>query len=143
MMRASVRCPPGSLPLAVARCTDKPLPFGGTPSSPTPDDMREAPSLVMVAALEAEGARVRAYDPHGMEEARKLMPRLETAADPYAGVEGADAMLILTEWDQFRALDLDRVKAALRGPVVVDLRNIYRPADLAAKGLTYVSVGRG
>src|SRR5262249_4757704 len=98
---------------------------------------------VIVPALEAEGARVRAYDPHGMQEARKLMPRLETAADPYACIEGADAMLILTEWDQFRALDLDRIKAALCSPVVVDLRNLYKPADLAAKGLPYVSVGRG
>src|SRR5215472_2544866 len=70
-------------------------------------------------------------------------PSLETATDPYACIERADAMLILTEWDQFRALDLDRVKAALRSPVIVDLRNIYRPADLAAKGLTYVGVGRG
>ena len=115
----------------------------GLTFKPNTDDMREAPSLVIVPALEAEGARVRAYDPHGMEEARKLMPQLETAADPYACIEGADAMLILTEWDQFRALDLDRVKAALRSPVVIDLRNIYKPADLAAKGLTYVSVGRG
>src|SRR5215831_10021455 len=115
----------------------------GLTFKPNTDDMREAPSLVIVPALEAQGARVRAYDPHGMDEARKLMPRLETAADPYACIERADAMLILTEWDQFRALDLDRVKRALRGPVVVDLRNIYRPADLAAKGLTYVSVGRG
>jgi UDPglucose 6-dehydrogenase len=115
----------------------------GLTFKPNTDDMREAPSLVIVPALEAEGARVRAYDPHGMQEARKLMPRLETAADPYACIEGADAMLILTEWDQFRALDLDRIKAALRSPVVVDLRNLYKPADLAAKGLTNVSVGRG
>jgi UDPglucose 6-dehydrogenase len=71
------------------------------------------------------------------------MPRLETASDPYSCVQGADAMLILTEWDQFRALDLDRVKAALRSPVIVDLRNIYKPADVIAKGFTYVSVGRG
>ncbi len=115
----------------------------GLTFKPNTDDMREAPSLVIVPALEAQGARVRAYDPHGMEEARKLMPRLETAVDPYACIEGADAMLILTEWDQFRALDLDRVKAALRSPVIIDLRNIYRPAEVAAKGLTYVSVGRG
>jgi UDPglucose 6-dehydrogenase len=115
----------------------------GLTFKPNTDDMREAPSLVIVPALEAQGARVRAYDPHGMEEARKLMPRLETAADPYACIEGADAMLILTEWDQFRALDLDRVKTALRSPVIIDLRNIYRPAEVAAKGLTYVSVGRG
>jgi UDPglucose 6-dehydrogenase len=114
----------------------------GLTFKPNTDDMREAPSLVIVPALEAQGARVRVYDPHGMVEARKLMPRLETAADPYACIEGADAMLILTEWDQFRALDLDRVKKALRSPVVIDLRNIYRPAELAAKGLSYVSVGR-
>jgi UDPglucose 6-dehydrogenase len=115
----------------------------GLTFKPNTDDMREAPSLVIVPKLEAYGARVRAYDPHGMQEARKLMPRLETAADPYACIEGADAMLILTEWDQFRALDFDRVRVALRTPVVIDLRNIYKPADLVAKGLTYVSVGRG
>ena len=115
----------------------------GLTFKPNTDDMREAPSLVIVPALEAQGARVRAYDPHGMVEARKLMPQLETATDPYACIDGADAMLILTEWDQFRALDLDRVKKALRNPMVIDLRNIYRPAELAAKGLSYVSVGRG
>jgi UDPglucose 6-dehydrogenase len=114
----------------------------GLTFKPNTDDMREAPSLVIVPALEAQGARVRAYDPHGMAEARKLMPRLETANDPYACIEGADAMLILTEWDLFRALDLDRVKKALGSPVVIDLRNIYRSADVAAKGLTYISVGR-
>jgi UDPglucose 6-dehydrogenase len=115
----------------------------GLTFKPNTDDMREAPSLVIVPALEAQGARVRSYDPHGMAEAHKLMPRLETATDPYACVEGADAMVIVTEWDQFRALDLDRVKRAMRSPVVVDLRNIYKPADMAEKGFTYVSVGRG
>jgi len=115
----------------------------GLTFKPNTDDMREAPSLVIVPSLEAQGARVRAYDPHGMAEARKLMPQLETTSDPYACIEGADAMLILTEWDQFRALDLDRVKKTLRSPVVIDLRNIYRPAELAAKGLNYISVGRG
>ena len=115
----------------------------GLTFKPNTDDMREAPSLVIVPCLEAQGARVRAYDPHGMAEARKLMPKLETTTDPYACIEGADAMLILTEWDQFRALDLDRVKKTLRSPVVIDLRNIYRPAELVAKGLNYISVGRG
>ena len=86
---------------------------------------------------------MRAYDPHGMAEARKLMPALETAADPYACMDGADAMVILTEWDQFRALDLDRVKSSLKSPVVVDLRNIYRPADMAEQGFRYFGVGRG
>ena len=115
----------------------------GLTFKPNTDDMRDAPSLVIVPALEVQGAHVRSYDPHGMAEARKLLPRLETAADPYACVEGADAMVILTEWDQFRALDLDRVKVAMRNPVVVDLRNIYKPSDMAEKGFTYVSVGRG
>jgi UDPglucose 6-dehydrogenase len=115
----------------------------GLTFKPNTDDMREAPSLVILPALEQQGARLRAYDPQGMAEARKLMPRLETAADPYSCLEGADAMVILTEWDQFRALDLGRVKRALKGPVVVDLRNIYKPTDMAERGFTYISVGRG
>lgn len=114
----------------------------GLTFKPNTDDVREAPSLAVLPALALKGARVRAYDPAGMEEARTLVPGLATALDPYSCMEGADALIILTEWDQFRALDLDRVKAALRGPVVVDLRNIYRPADMAAKGFHYVSVGR-
>ena len=115
----------------------------GLTFKPNTDDMREAPSLVIVPALEALGARVRAHDPQGMAEARKLMPALETAPDPYSCLDGADAVVILTEWDQFRALDLDRVKRRLRSPVVIDLRNIYKPADMAERGFTYVSVGRG
>jgi UDPglucose 6-dehydrogenase len=115
----------------------------GLTFKPNTDDMREAPSVVIVPALRAQGARVRAYDPHGMAEARKLMPELETANDPYGCIDGADAMVIITEWEEFRALDLDRVKTALRAPVVVDLRNIYEPADMAQRGFAYVSVGRG
>jgi UDPglucose 6-dehydrogenase len=114
----------------------------GLTFKPNTDDMRDAPSLVILPGLAALGADITAFDPAGMAEARKLMPELKTAPDAYACVRGADAMLILTEWDQFRALDFDRIKSALRTPVVIDLRNIYRPADVAAKGLTYVSVGR-
>jgi UDPglucose 6-dehydrogenase len=114
----------------------------GLTFKPNTDDMREAPSLVIIPALIARGARVRAHDPHGMTEAKRLLPGLETVSDPYTCVADADAMVILTEWDQFRALDLARVKAALKRPVVVDLRNIYRPADMAAEGFTYISVGR-
>ena len=109
-------------------CGDRPVAVLGLTFKPNTDDMREAPSLVIVPALMSRGARVRAYDPQGMAEARKLMPGLETADDPYSCIAGADAMVILTEWDQFRALDLDRVKALLRTPLVVDLRNIYKPA---------------
>ena len=115
----------------------------GLTFKPNTDDMRESPSLVFVPALMAHGARVRAYDPHGMAEARRLIAGLETAADPYGCITDADAMVILTEWDEFRALDLDRVKAALKSPVVVDLRNIYRPEHMADKGFRYFGVGRG
>ena len=115
----------------------------GLTFKPNTDDMREAPSLVIVPALMAHGAQVRAYDPHGMAEARKLMPTLETATDPYACMDGADVMVILTEWDQFRALDLDRMKSSLKSPVVVDLRNIYRPSDMTERGIRYFGVGRG
>jgi UDPglucose 6-dehydrogenase len=114
----------------------------GLAFKPNTDDMREAPSLSILPVLVAEGADVRAYDPAAMTEARKLLPEVTTEPDPYACIEGADALVILTEWDQFRALDLDRVKAILRKPVVVDLRNVYRAADMVARGFTYVSIGR-
>src|SRR5436190_6388683 len=122
---------------------DKLVAVLGLTFKPNTDDMREAPSLAIVPALEARGARVRAFDPHGMSEARKLLPRIDSAADAYSCVNGADVMVILTEWDEFRALDLDRVKAAMRSPVIVDLRSIYKPADMADKGFVYVSIGRG
>jgi UDPglucose 6-dehydrogenase len=96
-----------------------------------------------VPALEALGAQVRAFDPESMEQARPLMPRVDFAPDAYACVEGADALVIVTEWDEFRALDLDRVKAGLEAPVVVDLRNIYRPGEMRRRGFAYTSVGRG
>jgi len=105
--------------------------------------MREAPSLVILPALAAQGADILAYDPVGMAEARRLMPELKTAADPYACLQDADAAVIITEWDEFRALDFDRMKAALRSPVLIDLRNIYKPAEMASRGFTYVSIGRG
>jgi UDPglucose 6-dehydrogenase len=121
---------------------DKRLAVLGLAFKPNTDDMREAPSLSILPVLVAEGADVRAYDPAAMTEARKLLPEVTTEADPYTCIEGADALVILTEWDQFRALDLDRVRAILRKPVVIDLRNVYKPADMVARGFTYVSIGR-
>ena len=114
----------------------------GLAFKPNTDDMREAPSLSILPVLASEGADVHAYDPAATSEAHQLLPEVTTEADPYACIEGADAMVILTEWDQFRALDLERVRAILRKPVVVDLRNIYKPADMTARGFTYVSIGR-
>jgi UDPglucose 6-dehydrogenase len=114
----------------------------GLTFKPNTDDMREAPSIALVVALQDAGAKIRAYDPEGMEQARSVLANVEYAENAYACAEGADALVIVTEWDAFRALDLDRVKPLLKRPVLVDLRNIYRPEDMTARGFTYVSVGR-
>jgi UDPglucose 6-dehydrogenase len=106
------------------------------------DDMRDAPSLTIIPALQTAGARIRAYDPAGQPHAETLLPDVEWSDDPYTAMEGCDALVVLTEWFEFRALDFDRVKAALVEPVFVDLRNIYRPAEMRALGFHYHSVGR-
>lgn len=106
------------------------------------DDMRDAPSLDILPALMAAGAKIRAYDPEAMAEAAHLLGGVEFATGPYEAIKGADAMVIITEWDQFRALDFDRVKAALKSNIVVDLRNIYSPEDMVAHGFSYTSIGR-
>ncbi|CAD5299888.1 UDP-glucose 6-dehydrogenase [Bosea sp. 62] len=113
----------------------------GLAFKPNTDDMREAPSLAIVTALLDAGAEIVAYDPEAMASARTLMPEIAYAPDAYSCLNGADALVIVTEWDAFRALDLDRVKAALRHPVVIDLRNIYRSSEMHERGFTYVNVG--
>jgi UDPglucose 6-dehydrogenase len=115
----------------------------GLTFKPNTDDMRDAPSLDIVPALQAAGSSIRAFDPEGMKEAAKLLSGVTFTANPYECVTGTDCVVIVTEWDQFRALDLDRVKASVTAPVLVDLRNIYRPAEMAAKGFQYTSIGRG
>ncbi|CAJ0855963.1 UDPglucose 6-dehydrogenase [freshwater sediment metagenome] len=114
----------------------------GLAFKPNTDDMRDAPSLAIVASLAGDGADVHAYDPESMDQARPLMPEVTFHDDAYSALEGADAVAIVTEWDAFRALDLDRVKSLLKQPVIVDLRNVYRPADVRKRGFTYVSIGR-
>ena len=114
----------------------------GLAFKPNTDDMRDAPSLDIVPALQAAGARIKAFDPESMHEAGKLLKDIEFCDGPYHACEGADAMVILTEWDQFRALDLERIKSKLRTPTVVDLRNVYKPAEMARYGFNYHSVGR-
>ncbi|KCZ47246.1 UDP-glucose 6-dehydrogenase [Hyphomonas sp. CY54-11-8] len=106
------------------------------------DDMRDAPSLDILPALQAAGATIKAYDPEAMEEASHLLKDIQFAKNAYEAAEGADALVIVTEWDQFRALDLERIKAALKSNVAVDLRNIYSPEDMATKGFAYTSIGR-
>jgi UDPglucose 6-dehydrogenase len=114
----------------------------GLTFKPDTDDMREAPSIPLVTGLLDMGAKVRAHDPAGMEQARKELPDIEYCDDPYVCVRGADALVIITEWAQFRALDLKRLKREMAKPVVVDLRNIYRPEDMAALGFIYEGIGR-
>ncbi|MFN3314076.1 MAG: UDP-glucose dehydrogenase family protein [Hyphomonas sp.] len=106
------------------------------------DDMRDAPSLDILPALTAAGAKVIAFDPEAMKEARHLLTGIDYADSAYKAVEGADALVIITEWDQFRALDMNRIKAAMKGNVVVDLRNIYSPEDMRRRGFAYTSIGR-
>ena len=114
----------------------------GLAFKPNTDDMRDAPSLDIIPALQAAGADVTAFDPESMHEAKDMFEGLTFADSPWSCLDGADAMVIITEWDQFRALDLARVKDTLKGNTVVDLRNIYDPADMADRGFDYSSVGR-
>ncbi len=115
----------------------------GLAFKPNTDDMREAPSLPLIEGLLKSGAKVAAFDPVAVEQARPLMPDVEFAADAHAAAEGADALVIVTEWDEFRALDLDDLAAAMRGKVLVDLRNVYDRADAERAGLIYHGIGRG
>ena len=121
---------------------DKTIAVLGLTFKPNTDDMREAPSIPLITALQDMGATVRAYDPAGMDQAKKELPTLAYCQDPYACAQDADALVIVTEWEQFRALDFARLKTVMARPVVVDLRNIYRSEDMARYGFSYVSVGR-
>ena len=114
----------------------------GLTFKPNTDDMRDAPSIAIIQTLQDAGAKVRAYDPEGMEAAKAVLTDVEYASSAYAAADGAAATVIVTEWDAFRALDLTRLKAMMADPLLVDLRNIYRPAQAEAAGLRYVGIGR-
>ena len=114
----------------------------GLTFKPNTDDMREAPALTIIPALQDAGAAIRAFDPAGMGEATALLKDVAWCSDAYDALSGADALVIVTEWNEFRALDLARVKALMRRPIFVDLRNIYSPVEVAEAGFTYRSVGR-
>ncbi len=115
----------------------------GLAFKPDTDDMRDAPSIPLITGLCDMGAKVRAFDPASMKEARRELPDIDYCNDAYACAEGADALVIVTEWVQFRALDLPRLKRIMKQPIVVDLRNIYRPAELEELGFAYTGIGRG
>ena len=115
----------------------------GLTFKPNTDDMRDAPSLALIKRLEEGGARVAAYDPVGREQAEPLLPNVEFAQDAYAAANGADALVIVTEWDEFRALDLEQIAGSMNGNALIDLRNIYEPDEVLRAGLTYRGIGRG
>src|SRR5688500_8263336 len=114
----------------------------GRASKPETDDMREAPSIEIIRGLLERGAKVRAYDPVAMTEAAKVLPKIEYATDEYEAVKDADALVFITEWNQFRALDMGRIRDLMKTPRVADLRNIYQPADMRELGFEYVGIGR-
>ena len=114
----------------------------GLTFKPNTDDMRDSPAIAVAQTLTDAGVEVAAYDPEGMDLAKPLMPDVTMCSDPYDAIDNADAIAIVTEWDAFRALDLARVKSLVRAPVMVDLRNIYRPDDMRERGFAYTSIGR-
>jgi UDPglucose 6-dehydrogenase len=114
----------------------------GLTFKPNTDDMRDSPSLDIIPALQSGGATVRAFDPEGMEEAKKMLSGINWCKDAYDAMTGADVVAVITEWNQFRALQLDRVKDVMNQPVFVDFRNIYDPKEMAAEGIIYSSIGR-
>lgn len=114
----------------------------GLTFKPNTDDVRESPSLTIVPALQVAGAKVRAFDPQGMQEARQLLSNIVFCEDAYDAMNGADALVIVTEWNEFRLLDLARVKELLSSPLLIDLRNIYKPEEIARAGINYHSIGR-
>ena len=114
----------------------------GLSFKPETDDMRDAPAVEILQSLISRGAQVRAYDPAAMSKAQKLLPDVQMCQNEYEACEGADALVIITEWNQFRMLDLERVKGLLRTPVVIDLRNVYEPEPMRAAGFEYTCVGR-
>ena len=115
----------------------------GLTFKPNTDDTRDSPAIPLIIALHDLGATVRGYDPAGMEQAKPLLPDVQYCNSAYSAAEGADAVVIATEWEQFRALDLARLKGVMTRAVIVDLRNIYRPEEMKRAKFRYVAIGRG
>jgi UDPglucose 6-dehydrogenase len=114
----------------------------GLTFKPNTDDMRDAPSIAIIQALQDAGAKIRAFDPEGVEQAKDVLSNVEFVADPYVAADGAEALVLVTEWDEFRALDLARIAESMTGKALVDLRNVYPPHEVAKAGLAYTGVGR-
>ncbi len=126
----------------IGNLTGKTIGVLGLSFKPETDDMRESPAIEIVNGLIARGAKIKAFDPVAMIEARHFLPDIEYAVDEYDAIDGADALVIVTEWNQFRALDMEKVRGLLKSPKIADLRNIYEPEDMREMGFEYVGVGR-
>ncbi|MDZ7345064.1 MAG: nucleotide sugar dehydrogenase, partial [candidate division KSB1 bacterium] len=127
---------------AIGEVRGKTIAVLGLAFKPSTDDMREAPSIDIIKGLQKLGARIQAYDPVAIHEAKKIFTDVLFAEDTYAAINGADALVFITEWNQFRSLDLDRVKRLMKKPVIIDLRNIYDPTKMREEGFHYTGVGR-
>ena len=121
---------------------DKKIGVLGLAFKPNTDDMRFAPSIYVIQELQKDNAKIKAYDPEAMEKAKSILNDVEFCKDPYEAAKDADALLILTEWDEFKELDLKKIKSLLKNPKIIDGRNIYNPEDLKKEGFTYISIGR-
>lgn len=128
---------------AIGDLKDKRIGILGLSFKPNTNDMREAPSIPIIKGLQKEGAKIRAFDPASMEEAKKFLDDVEYCSDPYGVADGSDALVIITEWNQFRNLDITKIKGLLKEPVLIDLRNIYDPKKMKEMGIRYTGVGRG
>jgi UDPglucose 6-dehydrogenase len=127
---------------ALGNLEDRVIGVLGLAFKPNTDDLREAPAIEIIHLLQSEGARVKAFDPAANEPARAILPGVDLCKDEYAVAEGADAVILLTPWSQFRRLDLERIRHSMRYPLLVDGRNLYDPAEMVAKGFLYQPIGR-
>jgi len=128
---------------AVGDLKDKRIGILGLSFKPNTDDMRESPSIPIIKGLQKEGARIKAFDPAAMEEAKKFLDDIDYCNDPYEVADGSDAVVIITEWNRFRNLDISKIKGLLKEPVIIDLRNIYDPRKMKEMGIRYTGIGRG
>lgn len=127
---------------AIGDLKDKMIGILGLSFKPNTDDMREAPSVSIIRGLQKEGAKIRAFDPAAMDEAKKFLSDVEYCSDPYEVANNSDALVILTEWNQFRNLDIDKIRDLLKRPILIDMKNIYDPKKIKAAGIRYTGVGR-
>ena len=121
---------------------DKKIGVLGLSFKPNTDDMRFAPSIYIIQELQKEGGKIKAYDPEAMEKAKSILNNVEFCKDPYEAAKDSDVLLLVTEWNEFKEMDLKKIKSLMRNPLIIDGRNIYNPEELKKEGFSYISMGR-